>query len=384
MLQHQRATTDNGPNIGRARRLLPGTDNTAWHLAHSATVRDSSSPSSIHPLIAPVGLLGSTAAVYAHILQNANSSLTPLAAVYMIMLAIQYAVQPKLSRTFIRPHTSKVQIALTEEVTKSALAALLFGLCNSPSKIQTLLSQWQWQRSLAVAGTPACLYAIQGVLQYQSHQHLDSVSYNGLQQTKTLSAAFFCWLLLGQRQTLPQLAGLFVLFVSALLFQKQNNDALHIRFWRGVVPCVVATLISGLAGALSQKGLTWSATVTDPFLYSLEVSAYSALVLAMQQGLYAMGTNTAANSDRSFPIKKRPESSWDSRVLIPVLCKACGGILTALVHKHTGAVSKGFALVFGLVLATVMESALTNSHMSVHQMVGTVLVITAGWFHFAL
>jgi hypothetical protein len=47
------------------------------------------------------------------------------------------------------------------------------------------LHGWTLSSSLLLAGLPAILYATQGVLTYLGYQNTDSVTFNGLNQTKT-------------------------------------------------------------------------------------------------------------------------------------------------------------------------------------------------------
>jgi UDP-sugar transporter A1/2/3 len=94
----------------------------------------------------------------------------------------------------------KQRVALVEEVVKTGMAAAIF-FSKPPAVVQSALSDWSLSSSLAVAGLPAALYALQGVLQDTSHQHLDPVTFNGLSQTKTLSAALCCWLVMGSVQS---------------------------------------------------------------------------------------------------------------------------------------------------------------------------------------
>jgi len=164
--------------------------------------------------IGPVSLLGGTAAVYASVLQHPSSTLTPLSVLYMLLLAIQYSLQPRFSKKYISPDTSKQSVALVEEIVKTAMAAAVFF-----AKPNTTSQGWTLSSSLSVAAVPAILYAFQGVLQYKSHQHLDPVTFNGLSQTKTLSAALCCFLILGTKQSPLQLLALVLLFGSSLVFQ---------------------------------------------------------------------------------------------------------------------------------------------------------------------
>ena len=324
--------------------------------------------------VGPATLLGGTAAVYASVLQHPSSTLTPLSVLYMLLLAIQYAIQPKWSKQYISPSTSKQSVALVEELVKTTMAAGLLLTYASPTT-RSVFSSWTLSSSLAVAALPASLYAIQGVLQYTSHQHLDTVTFNGLSQTKTISAALCCFLLFKTPQSSLQMMALLLLFCSSLLFQQttattnnhnnnNNNTYKSSSFLLGILPCLGATLTSGLAGALSQQGLQHQNR--DAYVYTMEVSFYSALCLLLSMSRH-----------------KTPFfHGWTRYTWIPILLKAAGGVLTALVHKYAGSVPKGFALMFGLVLSQLGQAWFLNQDITTHQWMGTMLVILSGWMHF--
>ena len=264
-----------------------------------------------------------------------------------------------------------------------------------------LTTDWSIASSLTAAGLPAMLYALQGVLQYASHQHLDPVTFNGLTQTKTLSAALCCWIIMRKPQTPLQMVALGILFGSALVFQgyyrfgsgigksfgtvkgsspKQQQQKQHTRsrqedwIWRGVIPCLGAAFVSGLAGALSQKGLQLTGIAgRDPFLYTMEVSFYSAitLMISMMRSSSNMGMDHA-----------KERAQWNYHTLIPIVVKAAGGVITALVHKYAGSVAKGFALMFGLVLSGTIQMCLAQESLQPHQVVGTLMIMLATWMHF--
>lgn len=293
----------------------------------------------------------------------------------MLLLAIQYAIQPKWSKQYISPSTSKQSVALVEELVKTSMAAGLL-LTNLSPTTPSVFTSWTLSSSLAVAALPATLYAIQGVLQYTSHQHLDAVTFNGLSQTKTISAALCCFLLFKTPQSPLQMVALLLLFGSSLLFQhtpntnkndihnKNNNAYKSPSFLWGILPCLGATLTSGLAGALSQQGLQHHGR--DAYIYTMEVSFYSALCL-----LLSMSRHTTPFFH-----------GWTHCTWIPILLKAAGGVLTALVHKYAGSVPKGFALMFGLVLSQLGQAYFLNQDITTQQWTGTMLVMLSGWMHF--
>jgi hypothetical protein len=77
-------------------------------------------------IVGPISLIGGTAAVYTSLLQHPSSTLTQLSFVFMMLLAIQYALQPRLSRKYISPKIDKQSVALVEEVIKTGMAAAIF------------------------------------------------------------------------------------------------------------------------------------------------------------------------------------------------------------------------------------------------------------------
>ncbi len=249
---------------------------------------------------------------------------------------------------------------------------------------------WTLSSSLAVAGLPAVFYALQGVLQYVSHQNLDPVTFNGLTQTKTLSAALCCWLIMGTKQSPIQIAALGILFGSALIFQgyvriginrnsKVAIDSTAIQrqddwLLRGVVPCLGAAFLSGLAGALSQKGLQLTGiTGRDPFLYTVEISFFSAVTLWLNM----MRSNVFSKMEW-----EKQKAYWTWKTMIPIIVKAAGGVVTALVHKYAGSVAKGFALMFGLILSGTIQLCMSDETLQPHQVAGTLMIMLSTWLHF--
>ena len=283
-----------------------------------------------------------------------------------------------------------------------------------------LLQDWSLSSSMACAGLPAMLYALQGVMQYVSYQHLDPVTFNGLTQTKTLSAAFCCWLIMKKIQSPLQMVALSILFCSALVFQGyirletfwnkayRNTEMINDNsssatskrrvsktptktkavvvpttnsfskkddwLWRGVIPCLGAAFLSGLAGAFSQKGLQLTGIRgRDPFLFTIEISLFSAITLLINM----LRTNFFSELDW-----KNQRAYWNWKTLVPIFMKASSGVITALVHKYAGSVSKGFALMFGLVLSNMIQLTTKQESLQSYQVLGTFMIMLSTWLHF--
>ena len=151
--------------------------------------------------IAPMAIIGGTFSVYSSAmkLSHKNSDLTPLSILYLLLLALNHAIMPRLSRRFIHPKTNKRSVALAEELVKMTLGLGGWWVMSSyvaasdlesttsttmPSTTTTLsilsdqLQNWSPTSTLLAAGIPSALYALQAILTYNAYQNLDPVTYN--------------------------------------------------------------------------------------------------------------------------------------------------------------------------------------------------------------
>ncbi len=314
---------------------------------------------------------------------------------------------PRISKTYVHPDTNKKSLALVEEIVKLAMGIFGFLATENLSSLQ----KWTWKSSLLAAGVPSTLYAIQGVLTYKAYQNLDSVTFNGLTQMKTLTAALCCYFVLGKMQSPIQLVALSMLSVIPLAFKgraskkgkdiKNNLTAKKMvgkggggkqasqRFLFGIIPCLAATVLSGLAGAFSQKSLQMvvGSMERNAYFYSAEISFFTAVCLVTSMSSESRRPEKCMSDDANKTKKSETSRStffkyWSWRTLIPITVKATGGILTALVHKHSGSVMKGFSLVLGLVFSTLLQTILDGDDLTLGQVFGTGMVLLSSWLHF--
>lgn len=432
--------------------------------------------------VAPVAIIGGTFTVYSSAIRTSNNdALTPSSIAYLILLALNYAIVPRLSRRYVHPGTNKRSVALAEEAVKMGLgmggwiissyataasdgvvggdasygpesSSSSSGRGGGPLVAATLdvmsrrLQHWSPLSTLVAAGLPSALYALQGTLTYVAYQNLDAVTYNGLTQLKVLSSALCCYVVLGKRQGPMQMLALGLLMSSVAIFQgswrdwfgvgnggggaaattmkKADNDderkavegtaaasvaegggvADDVRRRRrqrlvsGVLPCLAATLLSGLAGAFSQRSLQTQAAGTmhrDACFYTIEISFLSAVCLVISMGAEWYGKRRGGRSSETTttPVVARDGGQsttttthffahWTYSTLLPVTTRATAGLLTALVHRHLGSVIKGFALVLGLVFSALLQFALEGVDLTTGQLAGTALVLLSSWLHF--
>ena len=214
---------------------------------------------------------------------------------------------------------------------------------------------------------PAGLYAVQNLAALMAYQNLDALTFNVLNQTKTLSTAMCCYFVMGRSQSVVQIGALFLLLVSALVMEgivplpglsepssttmttsngtEQQWETRHVV--NGVLPILLASFLSGLAGALSQQNLQKAGGGRNPYLFSMELCVASVLILTM---------SLAVSPDGKQILEKGFWQGWTPLTFIPILSNSAGGIVVGLVTKYAGSVRKGFALIFGILLSGVAQA----------------------------
>ena len=223
-----------------------------------------------------------------------------------------------------------------------------------------------------------------------AYQNLPPITFNVLNQTKTLSAALCCYLLLGMKQSRIQIVSLFLLLLSALVIEKvvvvpgvktesptaaekaeeeAFQESRTMELVTGVIPVLTASFLSGLAGALSQKSLQTMGR--NSYLFTMELCAASIGVLLISLIINSSDARVIRNEGFFH--------NWTLYTWIPVATNALGGILVGLVTKHAGSVRKGFALIFGLVISGILQSK--GEGITSEQIVGGILAATSLWMH---
>ncbi len=246
---------------------------------------------------------------------------------------------------------------------------------------------WKVSIWVTVAFLPAALYALQNLAALQAYQNLDSLTFNVLNQTKTLSAALCCYLVMGRKQSPVQVFSLLLLLFSALVMERlipldsilSAGVSMEVPEWgskhwsHGVAPIMLASFISGLSGALSQKNLQSQGGGRNPYLFSMELCAASVLILS---------ASLCFSPDGKRIINEGFWNGWTASTWIPILTNAIGGIIVGLVTKYAGSVRKGFALIFGIFLSGVVQALLQpDVGVSKEQAVGGLLAGASLWIH---
>lgn len=248
---------------------------------------------------------------------------------------------------------------------------------------------------ISVAGLPSALYAVQNIAALKAYQNLDGLTFNVLNQTKTLSAAVCCYFVMGRSQSLVQAGALVLLLVAALVMEgivplpgSGNGSGSHkdvspkddgetqweTRHWvHGVFPIMLASFLSGLAGALSQQNLQKAGGGRNNYLFSMELCVASILILT---------ASLSVSPDGKELLEKGFWAGWTPQTLIPIFSNAVGGIIVGLVTKYAGSVRKGFALIFGILLSGVVQAVWQpQKRITAQQAVGGILAAVSLYLH---
>lgn len=351
------------------------------------------------------------------------TSLIGVENVYLLLLALQFACQPVLTKKFAPQNIIRSTYVLAQDASRLALGLAL--LCATGS-FTTATRHWTLSGAWLAAGFPASLYAVQNYCSLMAYQNLSPITYNVLNQTKTLSAAVWCYILMRKLQSPLQIVALLLLLSAALVmekvvplprFQRQKetettledetssttqdlvatvvsieNKSTTTHWKRGVLPVLAASLISGLAGAYTQK------TLQQPLLH-LQAHTNSLLLsteMAFFSALFLVASLVAGSPDRSRIDKEGWTVGWTRKTWIPIATNAAGGVLVGLVTKFSGSVRKGFALILGMFLSGLLQNYLQakrgddasasasgsgTGKVTVEQWVGGFLAAVSLWMH---
>lgn len=267
----------------------------------------------------------------------------------MALLALQFGFQPILNREHVTVDVNRTVLVFVTEASKLFLAFFMLLLENATD----CFKGWRLIESLHGAALPAAIYSVQNLLLQQAYPNLDFITFNLLNQSKLLSTALFVYFLMGQKQSPMQCLALVMLMAGAALIsgdsaQQKDGKASENKFWEGVVPLMLASVLSGIAAALSQLAL--QGRRRNSYLYTMELASYSMICLAVAT---AFGAGNGSDSARIAELGLF--HGWTAGTLIPIVVSALGGIFVGQVTKYAGGVRKGFAIVLGILLTAFLQ-----------------------------
>lgn len=136
---------------------------------------------------------------------------------YLGLLALQFGCQPLLTKAFTPSTIIRSTVVLAQDVVRLSLSLMLLVIGGN---WRATTQQWTMTSAIVAAGVPSILYLFQNYFTIMAYQNLPPITFNVLNQTKTLSAALCCFLIMGKSQSRIQIFSLFLLLTSALVIEK--------------------------------------------------------------------------------------------------------------------------------------------------------------------
>uniref|UniRef100_M4BCT5 Uncharacterized protein n=1 Tax=Hyaloperonospora arabidopsidis (strain Emoy2) TaxID=559515 RepID=M4BCT5_HYAAE len=318
-----------------------------------------------------------------------KSSSISIGYVAMVLLSIQFGLQPILSKEFASQVKNRTVLVVGCEAFKLLLSLLILV---SSGSIGRVAKTWRLRDSLVTSGLPACTYAVQNVLIQVAYQHLPSIVSNLMNQTKLLSAALFLYFLMGQRFSKQQCFAMLLLLSAAVLLslaKHSSNSSSNttqdlaapsaMALQLGLVSVLLASLLSGFGSTLTQRAMQQHKR--DAVLVTIELSIYGSLFLIILPAMWSLVVTTPGSessaADTWWTRLDKIFEGCDYNTLIPVMSNALGGLLVGTVTKQLGGVLKSFALICGIAFTAFVESYVYDTVLPNEVFIAAALVATS-------
>ena len=314
----------------------------------------------------------------------ASSGLSTVAIAALAALVLQNAFNFIVMRVarITAPQVVPGTVVLASEIFKLVGAGVLACVLEGKT-IASLIASIRHNifgdvRQMLKLAVPAALYVVQNNALLVASGALDAGTVQVLSQMKVLTTALAAAVVLGTRYSKPQLAALALLFVGGVTVQSHalaakpvksvaNDQQASLSPMLGLLAVLVAVACSGSAGVWFERMLkregggagVWERNVHMALL-SIPITGMAAFTSAehratvMQAGLFG---------------------GWNYWVVASVLLSAGGGLLVALVVKHTSNIAKSFATGISTVLTSVISVVFLGTQLGWEFPLGALLIL---------
>eukprot|EP00434_Breviolum_minutum_P005176 symbB.v1.2.004562.t2/scaffold239.1/size255824/5 len=274
------------------------------------------------------------------------------------LLALQFAVQPYLTKTFTEGLDAGACVAAVEFL-KFALCCLCLHLRTNSF---TTFESWNWRSSLKQAAGPAILYVVSSTAMTFANKSLDAVTCNVIGQTKLLFTALCA--VTTKPLSARKWAGIVVILLAAVVTASDRDGHADAEaYWWGTAAAFLAALTSAIAAVLAERALV-SGRGRDPLVYTAELSLVGivALLVVHPQSFAELGHATPSSA-------------------VPITTQALGGIFVAVVTKRIGTLNKSILLVVSLLMTGLLHVFLEGHPPSGRAVFSIFLVIAGLWMY---
>ena len=179
----------------------------------------------------------------------------------MLLLAIQFGMQPIFTKEFVAGDAHKPTLVLLCELLKIVFAVVMLFASLGQEDCGKMLRSWSPAVSAKIAAVPAAIYALQNICIQIGYQRLSGAEFNVLNQIKIAAACFMVYIFMGRLVSGVQMIALMMVTCSSILLSMpeesgelgmESQESAEGRRM-GVAATLLASLLSGTAAALSQR-----------------------------------------------------------------------------------------------------------------------------------
>jgi len=297
----------------------------------------------------------STAALVSLVLQNAG-----------MILVTKYTFREGAARY------SYASVVLLSEACK-LLCCLFFEMKALSWSSKRLASSLSFTATNLVMLVPATMYVLQNIFQFAAINGLSPAVYVTGAQLKVVSTAFFSVLLLKKRLCFRQIVSFVPLMVGVALVQLESTSARSNAVERNnITACVsllIAITLSGLAGTLLE--LLFKRQNESIWAKNIFLSIFS-----LPSAIYAFVIDVRPTGDLKNMLKQLI-IGFDFYVMTITLLLALGGMLTAMVMKYAGTLTKCYAVSISIVICMCASEVYGAQKLTVHTLAGSSLVVAS-------
>lgn len=222
---------------------------------------------------------------------------------------------------------------------------------------------------------------LQNNLQYVAAENLDVATFQVTYQMKILTTAGFSVLMLGRKLSQAKWLALLLLAIGVGIVQIQSGapakSATHaMSAFTGFSAVSAACFTSGLAGVYFEKVLKGSQA--DLWIRNVQLSLFS-LIPAIAPVLFAPSTLPAGSSLAAHVLA--PFHDFGFWAWTTVIVQVAGGLVTALVIKHSSNIMKGFATSLSIVISFLVSVGFFGATITPGFVLGSSTVLLATWMY---
>ncbi|VUZ42099.1 unnamed protein product [Hymenolepis diminuta] len=299
----------------------------------------------------------------------------------LVFLTLQNVVVVLMSR-YVRSRPGDMFIASTavtmSEVVKFIVCVGLVWLVEEKGSIRGFFSNihtnllTDWRDNLLI-GVPGVIYAVQNNLVYIAVSHLNPSVFQVTYQMKVFTTVIFFRLILHRVLTFKHWIALSLLFVGVITAQidPQNIAKTPVAGEPDQIPiygfiCVfVACFLSGFSGVFFE--LMLKSTQKTIVLRNIQLSIYG-IVASIAQAFI---------QENKVIVEHGFFFGYDMSVWFVILLQSLGGLLVAAAVRYADNVLKTFATSVAIVLTLVASVLIFNTPLTIHLVLGNILVIGA-------